>query len=387
MQIYSVSEFVKGINQLLVGIPSVVQGEVSNYRVSQNRFVWFDLKDENSYVSCFALTFQMKDELEDGMEIQVFGNPGLFKKSGKFHIRVKKVQMVGAGGLKKEYEKLKAKLTKEGLFDEGRKRQLPRFPKRIALVTSRDAAAYTDVQRILNNRWGGLDITLFHVQVQGAKAVNSIAAALHTINEEYADDFDVAILTRGGGSMEDLQAFNDEDVVRGVFAMKIPTVVGIGHERDETLAEYAADKRASTPSNAAELIVPDKRDVLYQLQTLVRQQEQALQEQVNAMGSRVRSAIDILDDQAARYVSSVRDLQQRFLLQANTWETQVHTALESVHHQQKLLSSYNPKGILQRGYSITRLADGTVVSKKEHTKKGDTISTIIADGEIRSKVL
>jgi exodeoxyribonuclease VII large subunit len=362
VQVYSVSDFIHGVNELLSGIPACVQGEVSNFHVAQNRFVWFDLKDESSYVSCFLLAFQLDQPLEDGMEIQVIGRPALFQKSGKFHLRVNKIQVMGEGSLKRQYELLKAKLTKEGLFDADRKRLLPRFPKKVGLVTSSDAAAYTDVLRILKNRWAGLEIVHFPVNVQGAQAVPSIVLALQQINAKYCKELDVVILTRGGGSMEDLQAFNDEAVVRAAFALKVPLVAAIGHERDETLVEYVADQRASTPSNAAELVVPDKRDVLKQLQTSVQRQYQALQTSHREVSQRTAAAVSMLTKQMQQY----RD---------------------NVDHLTALLNSYNPKQILKRGYSITRLASGAVVTKVAQAKRGSDVETILADGSIHSKVL
>ncbi|MFA6475548.1 MAG: exodeoxyribonuclease VII large subunit [Patescibacteria group bacterium] len=361
MQIYSVSEFVHGVNELLSGIPACVQGEVSNFHVTQNRFVWFDLKDEASYVSCFLLAFQLDQPLEDGMEIQVFGKPNLFVKSGKFHLRVNKIQAVGVGSLKQQYELLKAKLTKEGLFDPARKRTLPKFPQRIGLVTSSDAAAYTDVLRILNNRWAGYEVIHFPVNVQGNQAVSSIVEALQYINHEYANSLDVVILTRGGGSMEDLQAFNDESVVRAVFGLKVPIVTAIGHERDETLAEFAADQRAATPSNAAELVVPDKRDVLTQIHTMLNGQAQSLDHQYKHVSERVSTAVLVLSQHIKQYDQNVDQLLA-------------------------LLHSYNPKQILKRGYSITQFKN-KVITKRAQVTLGDQIETIFQDGIIKSKVL
>lgn len=362
MQVYSVSDFVHGVNELLSGIPACVQGEVSNFKIAQNRFVWFELKDESSYVSCFLLAFQLDQPLEDGMEVQITGRPALFQKSGKFHLRVNKIQVVGAGSLKRQYELLKAKLKKEGLFDEDRKRSLPKFPSTIGLVTSSDAAAYTDVLRILKNRWAGINILHFPVQVQGTQAVSSIVQALQYINAKYSKQLDVVVLTRGGGSMEDLQAFNDEAVVRAAFALKVPLVAAIGHERDETLVEYVADQRASTPSNAAELVVPDKRDVIAQLHTAVLRQAHSLETQYQIVSERVATSVTVLSQHMQQYHANV-------------------------DHLVALLHSYNPKQILQRGYSITRMVDGAVLTSTTQAKTGQVLETIISDGSVESKVL
>ncbi|MFA5995671.1 MAG: exodeoxyribonuclease VII large subunit [Patescibacteria group bacterium] len=366
MTVYSVSEFVSGVNELLSGIPTCVQGEVSNFHVAQNRFVWFDLKDEKSAVSCFMLAFQLNQIIADGMLIQVTGNPALFSKSGRFHIRAHTIQLVGAGSLKQQYELLKKKLANEGLFDAARKRQLPRFPQTIGLVTSPDAAAYTDVLKILRHRWPNLQIKLFPVNVQGAQAPASIIQALQLINKNWVNKLDVAIITRGGGSMEDLQAFNDEAVVRAIFGLQVPCIVGVGHERDETLAEFVADIRASTPSNAAELAVPHVADVQAQITHLVTQQQHYLQQKL---------------------ASSIHTVTQDFLDQVNYWQQTIKQKLSAVQHAKQLLLSYHPKNILARGYSITTLTNGTVITSAKQLKLKTPITTTFASGKISSTVL
>src|SRR3989338_31502 len=261
-KVYTVSEFVSYIRDFLrenVGFV-LIQGEASGLHITQDRFVWFELKDKDTSVSCFMMKWELKVPLEDGMEIKVLGLPQLFQKSGRFHIRVEELELVGAGALQKAFEALKKKLEKEGLFAEARKRALPRFPEAIGLITSPDAAAYTDVLRILKNRWAGLTIKFYPVAVQGIGSVKEIVRAFDYFN--YSKNVEVIILTRGGGSLEDLQSFNSEDVARAIFSSAIPVVCGVGHERDESLSDYVADLRASTPSNAAELVVPDKREIM-----------------------------------------------------------------------------------------------------------------------------
>jgi exodeoxyribonuclease VII large subunit len=387
MQVYSVSEFVHGINELLTGIPACVQGEVSNFKITQNRFVWFELKDEKSYVSCFLLAFQLDVPLEDGMEIQVIGHPGLFAKSGRFHLRVNKIQVVGAGSLKKQYELLKAKLTKEGLFDTERKRTVPVFPQRIGLVTSKDAAAYTDVQRILKNRWAGLTITHFPVMVQGNHAANSIVQAIQYLNTHYAKKLDVVIVTRGGGSMEDLQAFNEEAVVRAVFALKVPSIAAIGHERDITLAELAADVRASTPSNAAELCVPDKQDVIQQLQMLVARQQRALETAQRLAVERTGHQVSALSQHVRHSAQAIALTRERFMAATVQWQAGITGWQQQLTKALALLHSYNPKATLRRGYSITTTSAGQVVTQPNQAPADSTIMTILADGTVDSRVL
>lgn len=387
MHAYSVSEFVHGVNELLAGIPACVEGEVSNFHITQNRFVWFDLKDDKSYVSCFLLAFQLEQPLENGMQVQVSGRPALFAKSGKFHLRAQKIQIIGAGSWQRQYELLKAQLTTEGLFDAARKRSLPKFPRRIGLVTSADAAAYTDVLRILKNRWAGLQVLHFPVTVQGDTAIPSLRRAFQLINQSYARKLDVVIVTRGGGSMEDLQAFNDETVIRAVFGLKVPTVAAIGHERDVTLVEYAADVRAATPSNAAELVVPDKQDVLQQLALHAQRQTHAMQLLRRTQTERTTTFIQQLQHQAQQYVQTMFATQQRFLFATQQWQQHVQTLTATLDHQLALLHSYDPKATLRRGYSITRTATGQLITSTTQVRSGTSIQTIVPDGTIQSQVI
>lgn len=384
MKVYSVTQLREELNELMGQVTVAVQGEVSEFHVSQNRFVWFSLVDEQTTVKCFMLTFQLKTDLEDGMEIRAVGSPTLFRK-GQFVFRPRQIELVGEGSLRKEYELLKKQLEKEGLFDEGRKRSLPRFPQRIGLVTSRDAAAYTDVLRILNNRWAGLDIRHVHVNVQGAQAENSITGALAQLNEE-EPDLDAIILTRGGGSLEDLHAFNGEAVVRAVFGSRIPVVAGVGHERDTTLTDLAADVRASTPSNAAERVVPEKKDVLSELGHMLQQAESTVQRRVQERAHGVDQAVRVLEDHARSFVNRADSLQQRLLSAGSNLQNTVRFYRDRVDQMEQLMGSLNPTAILERGYAIARDSSGNTVSSKKQTNAGDDLHIQVSDGIIDATV-
>src|SRR3989344_3282465 len=220
-RVFTVSEFIDHINALVATDVHAVEGEISGFNLSQGRWVFFDLKDEKveSKVGCFMMAFKLKTPLEDGMKVRVIGTPKVHEKSGQFRITVEQVELVGEGALKRAFELLKKKLAGEGLFADERKRPIPRFPERIGVIASRESAAFGDFKYF-----------------QTAKPRP-----------------DVLVLMRGAGSLEDLQAFNSEEVAYAIFGSKIPVVVGVGHERDESIADYVADLRASTPSNAAEL--------------------------------------------------------------------------------------------------------------------------------------
>ena len=254
----SPTDFVALVNQTLEYAYSsvVVVGEVSEFKVNQGKWVFFNIKDEATSLPCFMTLWGLSQPIEDGMKVMVRGVPKL-TKWGKFSLTVSKVAPVGEGSLKKAFEMLKKKLAAEGLFDSTRKRSLPEDLNKIGVISSVDAAGYKDFIKIINARWGGMKILTAHTQVQGLDAPEQMIRALKYFNER--TDVDVIVLIRGGGSKDDLSCFNDEALVRAVAASKIPVVCGVGHEVDESLCDLACDIRASTPSNAAELLTRDRK--------------------------------------------------------------------------------------------------------------------------------
>lgn len=383
MKIYSVSEFRKEINELLEQVTVAIQGEVSDFHISQNRFVWFSLVDEKGAVlQCFTLTFQLGVPLEDGMEVRVLGSPTIFTK-GQFVFRPRRIELVGDGTLRRAHELLKAKLEKEGLFDVVRKRALPRFPERIGLITSNDAAAYSDFVRILDNRWHGVTIVHANVAVQGQHATADIVAALRNINDTCAD-CDAIVLTRGGGSLEDLQAFNTEEVVRAIFASRIPVVCGVGHERDVTLADLVADVRASTPSNAAERIAPHRDDVVLAIDHMVHLCERPLQASLTTMKEDMVHALMTLENRARHHLDLCLDLLQQLATRFLQFEATVASLRQRADALTTLLSSLNPLNVLQRGYTLTLDDRGNVVSRVGALQPGQRITSRFRDGTAAS---
>ncbi|MBI4276364.1 exodeoxyribonuclease VII large subunit [Candidatus Uhrbacteria bacterium] len=359
-KVFSVSEFTHAVSDYLeqgLGVVAI-QGEVVDFRVAKEKLVYFTLKDKSSQVLCFMMVWDLHQPLEDGMEVKVTGTPKLFTTRGQFHVRVMEVELVGAGALQRAFQILKTKLEKEGLFAPERKRALPRFPQVIGLVTSEEAAAYTDVLRILNNRWQGLTIILHHVPVQGVGAIPEIVGAIHAFGVNKPN---VIIVTRGGGSLEDLQAFNSEEVARAIFASAIPIVVGVGHERDITLADLVADVRAATPSNAAELVVPDRRDIRYQVDAMIGTIEETVTRTVR---ERTATLITALTSGMTQWYER---LQQRLA------------------EMTKLLDALSPTAVLQRGYSIT-MKDGRALRDARGVLRGDRITTTLAHGAFDSIV-
>lgn len=329
----SVSEFVALLNQTLeYAYPNLVlTGELANLRVSKNRWLYFDLKDEGATVKFFGTVYQLPGPLEDGMMLKVRGQPRLHPLYG-FSINVASIRPAGEGTIRRAAELLQAKLTAEGLFDEARKRGLPYPPRRIGLVASRQSAAYADFIKILQARWSGLTIELIDIQVQGEPAPAQIVAAIEQFNAQ-AEPPEVLVLIRGGGSAEDLAAFNTEMVTRAVAASRVPTLVAIGHEIDFSLAELAADRRASTPSHAAELLVPDRAEALAALRSAARQLSQAGSRQIKYARTELRQRTTDLEQSLA---------------------TSITAAKNSLETRRSLLAALDPEAILRRGYAIVR---------------------------------
>lgn len=329
----SVSQFVAVTNQTLeYAYPEVViEGEVASFKVNQGKFVFFDLKDSEATIGCFMMLFSLRVPIEDGMKVLVVASPKL-TQWGKFSLTVKSIRPSGEGAIKKSFELLKAKLTKEGLFALERKRPLPARPERVAVISSTQAAGYADFIKIINDRWGGLNIEVAHVQVQGETAPSQIIRALEYFNtrEELPE---VIVLIRGGGSADDLAAFNDEPLVRSIAASRVPVLTGIGHEVDESLADLVADVKAATPSNAAQLLVPDRRDIMA-----------GNKRRLVSAGSLAVREID----------GWLRDIESRRLMALDAALGGVSDTGQALELKKRQLAGYDPAAVLQRGYAILR---------------------------------
>ncbi|MEK7153720.1 MAG: exodeoxyribonuclease VII large subunit [Patescibacteria group bacterium] len=361
---FSVSEFVAVLNQTLeYAYPAVtITGELANFRVSKNRWVYFDLKDEEAKVRFFGTVYQLPGPLENGMMIAVRGMPRLHPQYG-FSVTAQTIRPIGEGSIKKAAALLEAKLTAEGLFDAERKRPLPYPPLHIGLITSSESAAYRDFIKIISARWGGVKITLIDVQVQGEVAVPQVIRAIEQFNTLAAPP-EVLVLTRGGGSAEDLQAFSTEQVTRAVAASRIPTLVAIGHEIDISLAELAADQRASTPSNAAELLVPDRKALLGTLH--------AYRERLAHIVARA-----ILDARAELSV-------ERETLRGST-EQLVAQARQQLGLRAQILNAFDPQAALMRGYAVVRKGTAYIRSGTQ-LEQGDELDVQLTDAHLTTTI-
>jgi exodeoxyribonuclease VII large subunit len=329
----TVSDFVALTNQTLeYAYPSVIiEGEVASFKVNQNKFVFFDLKDDGASVGCFMTVWQLRLPIEDGMKVLAVATPKL-TQWGKFSLTVRSIRPSGEGNIKKSFELLRAKLDAEGLFALERKRPLPTAPRHVGVISSTQAAGYADFVKILNDRWGGVQVDVAHVQVQGVEAPDQIIRALKYFNSREALP-EVLVIIRGGGSADDLAAFNDELLVREIAASRIPTLVGVGHEVDISLADMVADVRAATPSNAAQLLVPDRHEL------------------IRSTRMQVRSLLPHVENVLERQRQGVQDTVYRLLerIEGRVQEKQNH--LETTR---RILAELDPHRVLARGYALIR---------------------------------
>lgn len=387
----TVSEFLQSLNIIFEDAVfphgAYIEGEVAGYNVSQGKWIWFNLKDDTGLVNCFATVWQLKSTpIEDGMKVRVHGMPKVHQKSGKFSVTVDRVEPVGEGAMKRAFELLKKKLGEEGLFAVERKRLLPRFPERIGIIASTESAAYGDFLRILGNRWGGVKVSAAHVQVQGQGAVNDIVGAFRYFNA-HPELAEVLVLTRGGGSIEDLQAFNSEEVARAVFSSKIPVVVGVGHERDESLADYVADVRASTPSNAAERLVPDRRDIARELEAMVGAMTGTLESAVSGKERRLFELESHLHDHVRQARAECDALFADLRNVIVKMEKRLEAAKLGIDREERVLKSLDPQAVLRRGYAIARGPDGRILRDPKLVDKGLHVSVQLEKGKLETQAL
>ncbi len=378
----SVSAFVAILNETLgFAYPEVViQGEVSGFKINQNKWVFFDIKDDSATLGCFMPIYSLKVEVEDGMSVRLTGSPKL-TNWGKFSFTVRNLELAGEGELKRAFELLKAKLEREGLFSPVRKRPLPPYPRRIGLVTSATSAAYRDFTKILAARWGGVELILADVAVQGQSAPDGLVAALGELNQ-LPESLDVIVVMRGGGSLEDLAAFNSEAVVRAIAASRTPVLTGIGHETDTSLADLAADLRAATPTDAARLVVPDRRQVAERVDHLLAAQSGRLERRLGELASVIERSRAQLDHFVGRPVETLARLAERLergFAQLVAQQSQRTTAAV------RALGGYDPVATLRRGYSIVRHRDA-IVTDSNTVKVGDRLMIQLAKGNVGAEV-
>lgn len=408
--VFRVSEFNEFINEYLGQIGEVViEGELSELKINQNKWVFGTIKDESASIEIFGTVFQLANlrQLEPGMLVRIYGTPRLYEKTGRFSIFVNTIVPSGEGALQIAFEKLKMELEQEGLFDDTRKRVLPRFPQSIGLITAKDSQAYQDFVKVLAERMGGIKICFCPVQVQGKDSPMAVVNAIKRLNS-LSPPLDLLVITRGGGSLEDLIGFNDERVVRAIFGSQIPVVSAVGHEGDVSLADLVADLRASTPSNAAELIVPDRKELMRQVESTVQYLDLYLAQSLLEGGRSVDYAVklqqktleSILQQAQSRIRNSYQQMSlfERLIQQAQFQLQNIQSvllqSLQAIVDQQqirlegitRLLKSLDYQQVLQRGYSITLSSTGQPLRRVTGIKPQDHIQTMLQDGTLESVV-
>lgn len=360
-----VSDFVVLVNQTLAYAYQTVsiKGELANLKVSKGKWIYFDLKDADASVHFFGTVYSLPGPLEDGMMLVVRGMPRLHPRYG-FSVNVAHIRPSGEGTLRRSAELLRDKLSVEGLFDVARKRLLPYAPTRVGLITSSESAAYADFVKVVNARWAGMEIECIDVQVQGDVAPGQIVEAIEVFNSQMQPP-EVLVLIRGGGSPEDLYAYSTESVTRAVAASRVPTLVAIGHEVDLSLAELAADLRASTPSNAAELLVPDKAHAAKELAELLDHMRRAVDQQVHIQWS---------------------DIVQMQITLESAISNKVVRATAQIYATRQLLEALDPRSVMKRGYAIVRRLDKRVLKSVSGVMHNDTVNIELYDGHLHVRV-
>jgi exodeoxyribonuclease VII large subunit len=392
LSVYSVSELTREIKYLLeTSIPTVwLQGEVSNFVHHSSGHMYFSVKDNDSQIACvmwrsrnMALTFAPKD----GMTVLAQGQVRVYEKRGNYQFDIVRMVPAGIGALQMAFEQLKARLQAEGLFDPDHKRPIPPFPQSVGIVTSPTGAAIRDIVQIIRRRMPSTELVLRPTLVQGEGAAQDIVSAIEELN--LFGGVQVLIVGRGGGSLEDLQAFNDERVARAIYNSAIPVVSAVGHEIDFTIADFVADLRAPTPSAAAELVTPERQLLLETVHDLAERctvslsrtcayYRERLQQLRSHYGLRRPGDVVLQKRQRLDELHHIMHLAMQNRLQSDK---------QRLQHMQHMLFSLGPESVLKRGYALCfRLADGSLVTSVQEARLGDDMIVKMFDGHWQGKV-
>jgi len=388
--ISELNEYIKGLlddDVLLSGV--YVKGELSNYKVYPSGHHYFTMKDPQGSLKCVMFkgsASKLRFRPDNGMSVVAFGRVAVYPRDGAYQLYVNEITPDGVGDLYVAFEQLKEKLLRAGLFDESHKKPLPRYPATIAVITSPAGAAVRDVIRIMKARWPGTKLIVVPVRVQGVEAPPEIVEAIRHVNHNRAAD--LIITGRGGGSLEDLWAFNDERVARAIFESAIPVISAVGHEPDVTIADFVADRRAATPSNAAELAVPDRNEVRNALHSAQIRLRQAVGNEIKTRRRRIYELSCRRVLQNPRYY--IED--KRLLLDhshdrlLSAMQRKLHSRRERFGRIAAALDAMSPLKVLGRGYAIARRADGPIIKQASDVLPGDRLTVRLQKDEINCVV-
>ena len=390
-KIYSVSEITRDIRGLLEGAFTKVwvEGEISNLTMHSSGHCYFSIKDENSVLTCVMFknsAYKLKFKIEDGMSIVCFGRVSVYDKRGQYQLYVEVIEPKGVGSLQLAFTQLKEKLLKEGLFDDSNKKPIPYLPEKIGIVTSKTGAAIKDMIHVIERRFPEMHIILYPVKVQGEGAAEEVSEGIRAFN--LLGNVDVIIIGRGGGSLEDLWAFNEEVTARAIYESKIPVISAVGHEVDYTISDFVADLRAPTPSAAAELVVPRKEDIL---------------DSVNSFKQKLKTALRSSIDMARKHLDGIMKhhalktpqvLMQQHQQKVDEYTKALKHSLSyfvnikkhSLDGVRGKLDALSPVSILERGYSITMTyPENNIIKDASKVKSKTRIKTRLGSGEIISR--
>ena len=384
LTVTELNQYIKGLLDIDPMLGNVsVRGELSNYKIYPSGHHYFTLKDSESSLRCVMFkssAAKLRFRPESGMGVTAYGRVAVYPRDGAYQLYCTGLMPEGAGDLQVAFEQLKAQLASEGLFDRAHKKPLPAFPSRIAIITSSAGAAVHDMIRILSHRWPMAQVVLLPVRVQGVEAPPEIVGAIR-----YANEFkvaDVIITGRGGGSIEDLWAFNDERVARAIYASELPVISAVGHEPDVTISDYVADARASTPSNAAEIVVPDQRDIRDTLDSFRIRQDQALRKKLMSLSQQLEAyqSKRVMTDPVAHIDNRRISLDHARDRLVSAEERNLAAARQRFVALAAALDAMSPLRVLARGYAIAEDSQGQAIKSIKSLSPGDAVTVELCDG-------
>ena len=386
-----ISEVNSYIKRILTNDPILynlrVKGEISNFKVHSSGNVYLSLKDEKSKLNCiiFKSNYDKSLNLDNGVKIIASGYISVYERDGAYQLYINEIEIEGIGNLYIEFNKLKEKLKKEGLFDTKYKKEIPKMPRSIGVITSPTGAVIRDIINVTKRRFPKVDIKLYPVNVQGDKSASDICEGIEFFNR--MENVDTIIVGRGGGSLEELWSFNEEIVAREIFKSKIPIISAVGHETDFTICDFVSDMRAPTPSAAAEIATPDLSEIYYKLNTIKNRMNRSLNNQVILDNEKLNNTLDKINNYMKNYIvrDKVIQLDQIYDKIKLRLEQKLETSKEKLSKKAALLHNLSPLATISRGYSIVE-KNGQVINSIEEVNITDDINITLKDGSLECNV-
>lgn len=387
----NISEVNSYIKRILTNDPILynlrVKGEISNFKVHSSGNVYLSLKDETSKINCiiFRNNYDKSLKLDNGVKIIASGYISVYERDGAYQFYINEVEIEGIGNLYIEFNKLKEKLKKEGLFDSMYKKEIPKIPKSIGVVTSPTGAVIRDIINVVKRRFPKIDLKLYPVNVQGERSAEDICEGIEFFNR--MENVDIIIVGRGGGSLEELWSFNEEIVAREIFKSKIPVISAVGHETDFTICDFVSDMRAPTPSAAAEIATPDLSDIYFKLDNIKNRMSRSLNNQVIFDNEKLNNTFDKINNYMKSYIIRDKNIQLDQIYDKINFrlEQNIESSKEQLSKKGAILQNLSPLATLSRGYSIVE-KDGEVINSIENVKIEDEINIILTDGNLECNI-